>query len=134
MFCQVEVVGLNREDYETRKTIIPINVTEKTGWSKKSTTILRRRKNYKIEKHLIMSTDPAKYEIHLKIDNLNLDDMFEPNRVFRLLNIFTTVLWQDSDDLYMTYLVSALKLGARLPLSPDEGEGRVEKVSIFIND
>uniref|UniRef100_A0A0A9XBN9 Epsilon-sarcoglycan n=1 Tax=Lygus hesperus TaxID=30085 RepID=A0A0A9XBN9_LYGHE len=97
---QVEVVGLNREDYETRKAIIPLNITEKS--------------------------DLAKYEIRLKIDNLNIEDLFDPHRLFNLLRIFTTILWPESaDNLYMTFLVSAVKLGARLPLSPNDGEGVV---------
>ncbi|CAB0008456.1 unnamed protein product [Nesidiocoris tenuis] len=97
---QVEVIGLNREDYETRKAVIPINVTEKI--------------------------DQAKYEIRLKIDNLNIEDMFDAHRLFNLMRIFTSVLWPDSaENLYMTNLVSAVKLGARLPLSPKDGEGVV---------
>ncbi|KAF6208759.1 hypothetical protein GE061_014498, partial [Apolygus lucorum] len=68
----------------------------------------------------------AKYEIRLKIDNLNIEDLFDPHRLFNLLRIFTTILWPESaDNLYMTFLVSAVKLGARLPLSPNDGEGVV---------
>lgn len=68
--------------------------------------------------------NPAKHEVQLKIDNLNVEHMFEVERMERLKDIFRKKLWRDSqNDLYVTFLVSAVKLGARLPLNPKEGEG-----------
>lgn len=32
-------------------------------------------------------------------------------------------LWKGAADLYITFLASAIELGARLPLKPSEGEG-----------
>lgn len=32
-------------------------------------------------------------------------------------------LWKDAVNLYVTFLASAVELGARLPLKPSEGEG-----------
>lgn len=101
----------------------------------------------------------TKYEVHLKIDNLNVEDMFDRNRTEELLDIFRFVdktqgktslgtilfpirsmkrliklslsflfiyrkrLWKNAMDLYVTFLASAVELGARLPLKPSEGEG-----------
>lgn len=97
----------------------------------------------------------TKYEVHLKIDNLNVEDMFNRNRTNELLDIFRFVdklqgkkisdvlywcwiklslfslslstyrkrLWKDAVNLYVTFLASAVELGARLPLKPSEGEG-----------
>lgn len=60
----------------------------------------------------------------MKIDNLNIQDMFDQDRMSKLLNVFRKKLWQESaNDLYFTFLASAVQLGARLPLTPNEGEG-----------
>lgn len=78
--------------------------------------------NLKIVLYILL--DPAKYEVQLKIDNLNVEDMFDSERQERLLEIFRRKLWPDSsDDIYLTFLASAVQLGARLPLRPTEGEG-----------
>lgn len=70
--------------------------------------------------------EPAQYEVQLKIHNLNVEDLFEEHRQKRLLDIFKENLWKESaEDLHVTMLVSAVQLGARLPLRPTEGEGSV---------
>ncbi|KAF3425724.1 hypothetical protein E2986_11017 [Frieseomelitta varia] len=96
---QLEIVGLNKHTYETRYKVLDMNVLEKENLTK--------------------------YEVHLKIDNLNVEDMFDRNRTEVLLDIFRKRLWKDAADLYVTFLASAIELGARLPLKPSEGEGVV---------
>ncbi|KOX69867.1 Epsilon-sarcoglycan [Melipona quadrifasciata] len=96
---QLEIVGLNKHTYETRYKVLDMNVLEKENLTK--------------------------YEVHLKIDNLNVEDMFDRNRTEVLLDIFRKRLWKDATDLYVTFLASAIELGARLPLKPSEGEGVV---------
>ncbi|XP_071866987.1 sarcoglycan alpha isoform X3 [Bombus fervidus] len=132
---QLEIVGLNKHTYETRYKVLDMNVLEKENLTK--------------------------YEVHLKIDNLNVEDMFDRNRTEELLDIFRFVdktqgktnlgtilfpicsmkrliklslsflfiyrkrLWKNAMDLYVTFLASAVELGARLPLKPSEGEGVV---------
>lgn len=94
----LEVVALNRKNYNTRHEMIVIHVTEKLN--------------------------PAKHEVHMKIDNLNVEDVFDVETMERLKDVFRKQLWKDSqDDLYLTFLASAVKLGARKPLDPKEGEG-----------
>ncbi|XP_060528903.1 epsilon-sarcoglycan isoform X2 [Cylas formicarius] len=94
----LEVVALNKHNYETRVKNINVIISEKLN--------------------------PAKYELHLKIDNLNVEDMFEVDRMDALKDIFRKQLWRDSDeDLYVTFLESAIEMGARKPLNPSEGEG-----------
>ncbi|XP_071866993.1 sarcoglycan alpha isoform X6 [Bombus fervidus] len=96
---QLEIVGLNKHTYETRYKVLDMNVLEKENLTK--------------------------YEVHLKIDNLNVEDMFDRNRTEELLDIFRKRLWKNAMDLYVTFLASAVELGARLPLKPSEGEGVV---------
>ncbi|XP_054258310.1 epsilon-sarcoglycan-like [Macrosteles quadrilineatus] len=97
---QIEVVGLNRKNYEAKRRVIKMNVLEKD--------------------------EPALYEVRLKVDKLNVEDMLESERYNRLLDVFRRTLWPDSqDDLYITFLASAVHLGARLPLNPTDGEGIV---------
>ncbi|OAD56510.1 Epsilon-sarcoglycan [Eufriesea mexicana] len=98
-YFQLEIVGLNKHTYETRYKVLDMNVLEKENLTK--------------------------YEVHLKIDNLNVEDMFDRNRTEELLDIFRKRLWKDATDLYVTFLASAVDLGARLPLKPSEGEGVV---------
>ncbi|XP_031351991.1 epsilon-sarcoglycan isoform X1 [Photinus pyralis] len=99
----IEIVGLNRQNYETRHHILTIHINEKPY--------------------------PAKSEVHLKIDNLNVEDMFDHERVERLKNVFRRSLWRESGkDMHMTFLASAVQLGARLPPNPDEGEGVVVRI------
>lgn len=59
------IVGLNKHTYETRYKILDMNVQEKENLTK--------------------------YEVHLKIDNLNVEDMFDRNRTEELLDIFRSV-------------------------------------------
>ncbi|XP_024936252.1 alpha-sarcoglycan isoform X2 [Cephus cinctus] len=96
---QLEIVGLNKHTYETRYKILNISVHEKENLTK--------------------------YEIQLKIDNLNVEDMLDYNKTEKLLNVFRNKLWTEATDLYVTFLASAVELGARLPLRPGEGEGVV---------
>lgn len=113
---------MNKKNYETRRIVKNINITEKQG------TYLFLKINIFINLFVIANvnkniTEPAKYEIQMKIDNLNIDDLFDGQKLQMLMNVFKEVLWSDADDLYATFLDSAIKLGARLPLKPQEGEG-----------
>lgn len=104
---QLEVIALNRKTYETRHEIVNLQVSDKLN--------------------------PAKYEVHMKIDNLNVDDMFEVDRMENLKDIFRKTLWRESEnDLYVTFLLSATELGARRPPNPAEGEGLVYKHVFYI--
>lgn len=77
-------------------------------------------------KSSVLLVDPAKHEVQMKIDNLNVEDMFDSYRLNRLLDVFRCELWHESEnDLYVTFLASAVHLGARHPLRPNEGEGLV---------
>lgn len=97
-FIQLEIVALNRKNYETRVRTLPIHITEKLN--------------------------PARNEVQLKIDNVNVEDMFDADRMERMKDIFRKALWKNSqDDLYITFLESAVRMGARLPANPSEGEG-----------
>ncbi|PSN56245.1 hypothetical protein C0J52_00373 [Blattella germanica] len=58
---ELEIVGLNRENYETRRRVVHMNVQEKAY--------------------------PATHEVQLKIDNLNVEDMFDSYRQNRLLDV-----------------------------------------------
>jgi len=97
---EIEVIGLNRRNYEARRRVIRMNVLEKD--------------------------EPALYEVNLKVDKLNVEDILESGRYNQLLDVFRRTLWPDSqEDLYITFLASAVQLGARLPLNPTDGEGVV---------
>lgn len=66
----------------------------------------------------------------MKIDNLNVEDMFDVQTMDNLKNVMKNQLWKESqNDLYLTFLASAVDLGARKPLNPEEGEGFVVKVN-----
>ncbi|XP_072935659.1 uncharacterized protein Scgalpha isoform X2 [Epargyreus clarus] len=99
----LEVIGLNRQDYETRRVLLTLKIHPK--------------------EHM------ARYEVELKIDNLNVEDLLDEHRMTRLKDILRTQLWTESShDLYPTFLASAIDLGARLPLKPSDGEGLVVRL------
>lgn len=58
-------MGLNKHTYETGYKVLDMNVLERENLTK--------------------------YEVHLKIDNLNVEDMFDRNRTEKLLDIFRSV-------------------------------------------
>lgn len=94
----LEVIALNKKTYDTKVQVLNIVISEKLN--------------------------QAHFEVHMKIDNLNVEDMFDVKRMEALKDIFRKQLWKDSDsDLYVTFLSSAIELGARKPLNPNEGEG-----------
>uniref|UniRef100_A0AAG5D7T8 Dystroglycan-type cadherin-like domain-containing protein n=1 Tax=Anopheles atroparvus TaxID=41427 RepID=A0AAG5D7T8_ANOAO len=95
----IEIIALNRLTYETKRMVLSLAV--------------RRKK-------------PAKNSVHMKIDNLNWVHMMDPGRIENLKNIFRNDLWPESrSDLHVVFMDSAVKLGARLPLRPQQREGVV---------
>ncbi|XP_037295880.1 alpha-sarcoglycan isoform X2 [Manduca sexta] len=99
----LEVIGLNRQDFETRRVLLTLRVQPKQNM--------------------------ARHEVELKIDNLNVEDLLDEHRMTRLKDILRTKLWtESSQDLYATFLASAIDLGARLPLKPSDGEGLVVRL------
>ncbi|KAJ2940487.1 hypothetical protein O0L34_g6417 [Tuta absoluta] len=96
----LEVIGVNHADYETRRNLVTLHVHPKEAM--------------------------ARHEVELKVDNLNVEDLLDQHKMTRLKDILRTKLWPESnDDLYATFLASAIDLGARLPLKPSDGEGLV---------
>ncbi|KAL1501494.1 hypothetical protein ABEB36_006805 [Hypothenemus hampei] len=96
----LDIVGLNKKTYETRVEKLDIIVQEKLNF--------------------------ALYEVHMKIDNLNVADLFDAEKMDTLKDVFVRNLWKNSeDDLYVTFLESAVRMGARKPLNPNEPEGVV---------
>ncbi|CAH0597811.1 unnamed protein product [Chrysodeixis includens] len=99
----IEIIGLNRQDYETRRVLLTLAVDQKEKM--------------------------ARHEVELKIDNLNVEDLLDEHKMTRLKDILRTKLWTESNgDLYATFLASAIDLGARLPLKPSDGEGLVVRL------
>ncbi|XP_049880683.1 alpha-sarcoglycan [Pectinophora gossypiella] len=99
----LEVIGLNSADYETRRVLLTLQVRAKENM--------------------------ARHELELKIDNLNVEDLCDQHKMNRLKDIFRMKLWtESSQDLYATFLASAIDLGARLPLRPSDGEGLVVRL------
>ncbi|XP_049289664.1 epsilon-sarcoglycan isoform X2 [Anopheles funestus] len=95
----IEIIALNRLTYETKRLVLILAVHRK---------------------------QPAKHIIQMKIDNLNWVHMMDPGRIENLKNIFRNDLWPESrSDLHVIFMDSAVKLGARLPLRPQQREGVV---------
>lgn len=93
----IEIVGLNKQNYETRRIVIPIEIIAKTA--------------------------PIN-RIEMNITNLNWVHLTDLGRVRNLKGIFTEELWPESAlDLSIIFMESAIKFGARLPLKPQNREG-----------
>ncbi|ALC38901.1 Scgalpha [Drosophila busckii] len=101
----LDVVALNSQNYETRQVLIDLFVSHKF--------------------------QPPNI-VQMKIDNLNWVHLMDPGRVENLRNIFRKDLWPDSkEDLSIVFMESAVNLGGRLPLRPQQREGVVVHVGSF---
>ncbi|XP_011180300.2 epsilon-sarcoglycan isoform X2 [Zeugodacus cucurbitae] len=95
----LDIVALNKQNYETRTVKLSIFVAEKL---------------------------PSLNIIQMKIDNLNWVHLMDPGRVENLRNIFRKDLWPESEnDLSIVFMESAVNMGGRLPLRPQQREGVV---------
>lgn len=93
----LDIVALNRRTYETRISQLTIMV-----------------------KHKVQAPNV----VQMKIDNLNWVHLMDPGRVENLRNIFRKELWLESaDDLSLVFMESAINMGGRLPLRPQQYEG-----------
>jgi len=96
----IQVVATNRHTFETGELLLNIHV----------------------------ETDPipAQSEVQLKIDNLNIEDIFDRHRTERLKEIFKQRFWLESfEDIHLTFADSAIDLGGRRPLKPTHKDGVV---------
>ena len=81
----LDVVAMDRETYETGLLRIVVNITQ---------------------------AERAPQVVKLKLDNLNLEDLFDSHRLRNLKAVFKQTLWpQSSQDLHLTFLASALDQG-----------------------
>jgi hypothetical protein len=69
------------------------------------------------------NTGKAKYEVELKLANMNVQDLFRGNATREVLQIFTERLWRDSTDVYITRIAAPVDVGGRLPVDPRDKEG-----------
>lgn len=111
---ELEIVGLNKNTYETRIAIVTFDVIEKQ--------------------------QPAN-RVEMKISNLNWYHMTEPGHINNLKDIFFNELWPHSArDLKLLFMQSAVKMGSRMPTKPQQREGVVvvigsnSPVSARLND
>ena len=70
-----------------------------------------------------------RYQVKLKIDNLNIEDVFDETRKGRLLSLFKTRFWTEAaDDIHLSFADSALRVGGRRPLRPSSKDGVVVRL------
>ena len=69
------------------------------------------------------------YQVNIKIDNLNIEDVFDERRKGRLLDLFKTRFWTEAaKDVHLSFAESALKVGGRRPLKPSSKDGVVVRL------
>ena len=84
-YAELDVVAMDRETYQTGLLRILVNIT---------------------------TTQRAGRAVKLKVDNLNLEDLFDSHRLRNLKAIFKQTLWPESQiDLHLSFLASALDEG-----------------------
>ena len=70
-----------------------------------------------------------RYQVRLKIDNLNIEDVFDETRKGRLLSLFKTRFWPEAaGDIHLSFAESAIKVGGRRPLKPSSKDGVVVRL------
>ncbi|XP_061400421.1 epsilon-sarcoglycan-like [Musca vetustissima] len=101
----LEIVALNKQNYETRNAQLDIAIASKFH---------------------------APNVVQMKIDNLNWVHLMDPGRVENLRNIFRKDLWPESEaDLSLVFMESAVNMGGRLPLRPQQHEGVIVHLGSF---
>ncbi|KAL5278766.1 SGCE family protein [Megaselia abdita] len=99
----LDIVALNKRTYETKAVVLDIWVNSKL---------------------------PAPNEIQLKIHNFNLIQLLEPAQITNLMNVFKLDLWTESyKSLKVSFIDSAVNLGGRVPLTPNDKEGVIVHLS-----
>ena len=101
-YLELDVVALNELTYEYGLLRLSINVTSPD------------------------EDERAMFAVKLKVDNLNLEDVFDAHRLKNLKSVFKDRLWpQSGDDLHLTYIASAVDVGYRKPANPALKDGVV---------
>ncbi|XP_073822293.1 alpha-sarcoglycan-like isoform X2 [Musca autumnalis] len=101
----LEIVALNKQNYETRTARLDITIASKSH---------------------------SPNVVQMKIDNLNWVHLMDPGRVENLRNIFRKDLWPESEaDLSLVFMESAVNMGGRLPLRPQQHEGVIVHLGSF---
>ena len=104
-------MATNRETFETGLLNLTINVT--ASLNRKGASI---------------------YNVKLKIDNLNIEDVFDSHRLKSLKNLFKDRFWpQTSLDLHLTQISSSLEVGYRRPIIPTQKDGVVLQLGSHYN-
>jgi len=104
---QLQVVVTDRHSFKTGLLAVDINVEEAVN---------------------------ENFEVVLKINNLNIEDIFDWQRMERLKKVFQNNLWQESHkDLRLTYADSVPQLGGRKPLNPNLKDGVVIRLASSSN-
>ena len=107
-FLEIDVVAVNRNTFEYGLLRLAVNVTD--------------------------DDDPAAHVVSLKIDNLDVVDMFDAHRTRNLKALFAHNLWNESrGDLHLAYIASAVDLGFRRPLDPALKDGLVVHLGSHAN-
>ena len=69
------------------------------------------------------------FQVNIKIDNLNIEDVFDERRKGRLLDLFKTRFWPEAaEDIHLSFADSALRVGGRRPLKPSSKDGVVVRL------
>uniref|UniRef100_A0A1I8NTR1 Dystroglycan-type cadherin-like domain-containing protein n=1 Tax=Stomoxys calcitrans TaxID=35570 RepID=A0A1I8NTR1_STOCA len=101
----LEIIALNKQNYETRHCELVLTIASKFH---------------------------APNVVQMKIDNLNWVHLMDPGRVENLRNIFRKDLWPESEpDLSLVFMESAINMGGRLPLRPQQHEGVIVHLGSF---
>ncbi|XP_031634885.1 epsilon-sarcoglycan isoform X2 [Contarinia nasturtii] len=94
----LDVIALNKLTYNIQHSVLSLHITRKTSY--------------------------AVNTVQMKIDNLNWVHLTQPGRVENLKNIFRLDLWPESkNDLHISFMESAIKMGGRVPIQPQQKEG-----------
>jgi len=104
----IQIVATNRHTFQTGQLLLNIHV----------------------------ETEPSlpRSEVQLKIDNLNIEDIFDKHRIQRLMGIFKQRFWLEAfEDIHLTFADSAIDLGGRRPLKPSHKDGVVITVGSKTN-
>lgn len=95
---KLDAVALDQTTFETRHIVLSLTINHGIKYQKNT--------------------------VQMKIDNLDWIEMMDPGRMEDLLSIYRNILWPESkNDLHVSLMESAVEMGGRKPLKPQQREG-----------
>ncbi|XKL60302.1 hypothetical protein PGB90_001318 [Kerria lacca] len=116
--------GAPPRDIEADKMILHVSISSLFSY---------RMKYCKVAITILREQEVWNYEIHIRINNIHIQDMLNRDRQKELIQIFEDNFWKESrGKLYVTFLAASEDVGFKAPLNPNDTAGIVVHLGSII--